>query len=289
MLRSKNKVLAFVLLAVFCHLTQSVHANELTIYLNKGEVLLQDELISVAAFNTTDVVNSKNTIIPLEIGEELVLTVVNTDTLEHTLTIDEYLETDNILPAQGEATFTLSFENAGTFRYYSDRSYGKLIGASGMIHVGLSDLSVFSWNLFDLNKTHTFELANANATSMPEAYQPELFLINGLFFPETLDDADALVNVELNESAYISVVNSGYMDHVMHFHGFHVEIISSQMHPERVGWSKDTVPVKSGDAMTFRLVANIEGVYPVHDHNLIAVTNTGFYPGGMITQIHVGQ
>lgn len=287
-LKSKNKAAA-LLLACLLLVTSTAVGLDLTLYLNKGEVTLQDEVISVAAFNTSEMINSKNVIIPLEIDEELNLVVINTDTLEHTFTVDGYLESDNVLPALGEVSFTLSFDEAGTYRYYSDRAYGELIGASGVIHVGLGALPVFSWNLFDLNKDHTFDLASASATAMPDEYQPELFLINGRFFPETLDDADALVTLDLNEEAYITVVNSGFMDHVMHFHGFHVEIISSQHQPERIGWSKDTIPVKSGDAMTFRLFANIEGVYPVHDHNLIAVTNTGFYPGGMITQIHVGQ
>jgi hypothetical protein len=64
-------------------------------------------------------------------------------------------------------------------------------------------------------------------------------------------------------------------------------MISSSHHPERVGWSKDTVPIRMGEVLTVQLVANQVGMYPVHNHNLIAVTNAGFYPGGMITQIHV--
>lgn len=287
-LKLKSSVLVCLLTTVLLF-GKTALALDLTIYLNKGEVTLQDETISVAAFNTSATLDSKNTIIPLSINEELNITVVNTDTLEHTFTVDGIVESNNIIPPQSEMEFSVSFSEAGTYRYYSDQSYGKLIGASGVIHVGLSELPVFSWNLFDLNKAHTFDLANTDADAMPAAYQPELFLINGRFFPETLDDPDALVSLQLNDEAYITVVNSGFMDHVMHFHGFHVEIVSSRQHPERVGWSKDTIPVKSGDAMTFRLVANIEGIYPVHDHNLIAVTNTGFYPGGMITQIHVGQ
>ena len=54
-------------------------------------------------------------------------------------------------------------------------------------------------------------------------------------------------------------------------------------------WSKDTVPIKAGETMVLELTANLAGIYPVHDHNLIAVTNAGFYPGGMLTQIHVAE
>lgn len=281
-----NKFLTVITLLL---LTVSSSALDLTLYLNKGEVNQLGETFSVAAFNSDENLSSKNAIIALDVDELLTLTVINTDTLDHTLTIDGHLTEDNLLPAGESTVFELSFAEIGTYRYFSATSYGELIGASGVIHVGLNDAPVFSWNLFDLNREHTHALAATDATEMPAQYQPELFLINGRFFPETLEDPDALVALDLNEEAYITIVNSGYMDHVMHFHGFHIEVVSSQKQPERVGWSKDTIPVKSGEAMTVRLVANLEGVYPVHDHNLIAVTNTGFYPGGMITQIHVGQ
>ena len=77
------------------------------------------------------------------------------------------------------------------------------------------------------------------------------------------------------------------MDHVLHFHGFHVEYLSTTIQTSRIGWIKDTVPLKKGEAMTVLLIANQEGIYPVHNHNLIAVTNSGFYPGGMITLINI--
>jgi len=54
-----------------------------------------------------------------------------------------------------------------------------------------------------------------------------------------------------------------------------------------VGWSKDTVPVKRGECVVVKLNPNQSGEYPVHAHNLVAVTNAGFYPGGMITFLSV--
>jgi FtsP/CotA-like multicopper oxidase with cupredoxin domain len=95
------------------------------------------------------------------------------------------------------------------------------------------------------------------------------------------------VQVPLGSTSYISIVNSGRMDHVLHFHGFHAEVITSSYHPERVGWSKDTFPVLRGECLTVKLTAFQSGVYPVHNHNLIAVTNAGFYPGGQLTYIEV--
>jgi FtsP/CotA-like multicopper oxidase with cupredoxin domain len=76
------------------------------------------------------------------------------------------------------------------------------------------------------------------------------------------------------------------MEHVLHFHGFHAEILHAS-DPTRIGWVKDTFPLDVSSTLTLKLVVDLEGTYPVHDHNLIAVTNTGFYPGGMITHIVV--
>ncbi|MFZ6053209.1 multicopper oxidase domain-containing protein [Halocola ammonii] len=277
----------FLLIVLAILTSQAAKAADVTLYINKGTVTIDENSFSACSFNTIDTLNSANSIIELEMGEILNLTVINHDTLDHNLTIDGILESDNIVAAGGEASFSFSFENPGTWRYYSDFSYGKLAGASGIILVGYSEMPHFFWNLFDLNKSLSTELANTTTSEIPADYQPELFMINGTYYPYTLEDPSGKVDVDLGQEVIISVVNSGVMDHVLHFHGFHIEILSAQIQSDRVGWIKDTVPLKSGEAMTFKLVADQEGVYPVHDHNLIAVTNTGFYPGGMLTQIQV--
>ncbi|MCH2198053.1 MAG: multicopper oxidase domain-containing protein [Flavobacteriales bacterium] len=264
-------------------------ALDIVLHINKGELDFGGSAVSICAFNETETLDSKNAIIELEIDELLNLTVINNDSLTHDFTIDGVILADNDIAGYSQETFQLSFDELGAWRFYSSVSYGEYIGATGIINVGLTEETCFFWNLFDLNKELTYDLASAELEYIPSMYLPELFFINGDHFPNTLEDEDALVSVELGDTCYITIVNGGNMDHVMHFHGFHAEIVSAQVASDRVGWSKDTVPIKKGEAVVLQLVANLEGIYPVHDHNLIAVTNTGFYPGGMITQIHVGQ
>ncbi|MCH1576729.1 MAG: hypothetical protein L7S67_10685, partial [Flavobacteriales bacterium] len=67
----------------------------------------------------------------------------------------------------------------------------------------------------------------------------------------------------------------------------HVDILQSTHLPERVGWNKDTLPFPRSEVSVVRLVAFQSGAYPVHNHNLIAVTNAGLYPGGMITVLNI--
>lgn len=270
-------------------LSLSGYALEQTLYINKGEIAIGTADVSFCSFNETEELSTYNKVINIPIGEQLELIVHNTDTLPHTFTIDGLIESDNIIPGGLSGAFTLDFPTEGTYRYYSDVAYGKSIGANGIILVGYDNAQNFYWNLFDLNKDLTDELANTSVPSIVPPYQPELFLINGAHFPNTLDDPSALIEIELNEEVIISVVNGGNMDHVLHFHGFHVEILEATIQSNRTSWIKDSVVMKKGEALTLKLVANQVGTYPVHDHNLIAVTNTGFYPGGMLTQIIVSE
>jgi hypothetical protein len=47
------------------------------------------------------------------------------------------------------------------------------------------------------------------------------------------------------------------------------------------------MPFLMGEVAVVRLDAFQPGMYPVHNHNLIAVTNAGLYPGGMITHLNI--
>jgi len=41
------------------------------------------------------------------------------------------------------------------------------------------------------------------------------------------------------------------------------------------------------ETLVLRLVPDKEGQYPVHDHNLVAVSGNGLYPNGMFTLIEI--
>ncbi|MBL0126759.1 MAG: multicopper oxidase domain-containing protein [Flavobacteriales bacterium] len=264
-------------------------ALDVTLYIHKDSSEVYGSIVHGCAFNTTDTYSSKSALLRVGTGEVLNVTVINRDTLEHTFTIDDVISTGNVIAPNGTATFTVTLNAAGSYRYYSDRSYGALIGAGGIILVGHQPYPAFYWNLFDLNSSNTYGLASGQLAAIPTPYEPDLFFMNGTHFPFTLDDPDTYVDVQMGDTVVIAIVNGGNMEHVFHFHGFHVRILDSKMQPERAGWIKDTFPVKMGEAMTVMLVAGQVGTYPVHDHFLIAVTNAGLYPGGMLTLINVNQ
>jgi hypothetical protein len=49
-----------------------------------------------------------------------------------------------------------------------------------------------------------------------------------------------------------------------------------------INWTKDSFPMAPGATITFLVVPDKPGMYPMHDHNLIVSTNAGLYPGGMM-------
>jgi FtsP/CotA-like multicopper oxidase with cupredoxin domain len=272
-----------------CVCPMSMLGLDATVYINSDTLTTIGVNIAACRINADDAFSMQNAKIQVAVGEDLNLTVVNNDGLDHNIVIDGILEDNNLVPALGSETFTLNFTEAGAFRFYSDKPYGGLIGASGILLVGYTDDLCYYWNLFDTEHVMSHELHDQVIDDIPDDYRPEVFTINGKSFPGIADDPNTAITVGINEEVIIAVANPGNMDHMLHWHGFHIEILYSNLMPERVAWIKDTFPVKQGDCMILRMIPDKLGVYPVHNHNLVAVTNLGVYPGGMLTRITVTE
>lgn len=171
----------------------------------------------------------------------------------------------------------------------------------------------------------------------PPNWKPQLWFVNGRTFPETVFPF-AYENLEPNPNAYGNMwfktepryntwmsaqqgdrvlerwIGMGYQEHSMHQHGWHMEIVGSDMeqytdstgNPYRV--VKFTLPISSGE--TFDTITNVDpvygeggyasgspisvtngsggnnlkwrAVYPIHDHYDYQVTTNGIYPGGAL-------
>lgn len=213
--------------------------------------------------------------------------VVNTDSVDHELhaSVPDFEPVDVV--AGSNAVLDVALPVNSTHRIWSATQRGDVLGLETMVRAGWQDAPHFEWNLNEWDPAATWNLAEGMAVDLTEPYVPRQFTINDLNFPNTLEDSTAHVHTSVGEAVYISIVNQGRMDQVLHFHGFHVEILQASKHENRVGWSKDTVPVRQGECVVVKLDPNKAGEYPVHAHNLVAVTNAGFYPGGMITFLSV--
>lgn len=267
-------------------LNMNVFAQD-TLWINTGDWHQSQDTMSVLRFNDTPVFDTSNVALNTSADASLFLTVINMDTEPHDFGVDGIWSLGvNILP-NDTTTFEIPPMAMGTYRYFSSDLRGVYLGLSGVLKVGLNMPHQFHWNLADCMPERMDSISSGGALLDDEPYVPRYFSINAYTYPHTALDANGYVSMALGDTCTISIVNSGMMDHVLHFHGFHVEYLSSTIQTSRIGWSKDTTPLLQGEAVTLLLIANQEGMYPVHNHNLIAVTNSGFYPGGMITLINI--
>jgi len=138
-----------------------------------------------------------------------------------------------------------------------------------------------------MQSSQSTEIGTGVANSITTPYRPDVFTINGLDYPLNMNDTLGNIMAQIGDSIYIAVVNSGHMAHAIHFHGYHVQILQSFLNSQMNNWNKDSIPIQSRDVVLLLLVPDQPGMYPVHDHNLTAVTSSGGYSGGMMTMIQI--
>lgn len=258
-----------------------------TLYLIRDTTQVNFILINQTIFCPENSFSLQNEHIQINVNETAEITIINTDVFTHSFTIDGIV--DETLSPNSTTNISFSIPTAGTFRYYSSSFNGEANGASGILLVGYQNEICYFWNLNDVNSTLSHDVSDLSISELPLEYDPDLFFINGYIFPNTLDDTNGYIQQTVGDEIYISIINSGNMEHTLHFHGYHVEILDMKINNYQEGWIKDSFPLKLAEAMTVKLVPHQSGEYPVHDHNLIAVTNAGFYPGGMITRLNITE
>jgi len=276
----------FALIIFGINLNVNGYAQD-TLWINTGDWHQSQDTMSVLRFNETAVFDTSNVALSTSADASLFLTVINTDTEPHAFGVDGIWTFDGEILPNDTTSFEIPPMAMGTYRYFSSDLRGVYLGLSGVMKVGLNMPNQFHWNLADYMPERMDSISSGGELLDEEAYVPRYFSINSYTYPHTAMDANGYVTFALGDTCTISIVNSGLMDHVLHFHGFHVEYLSTTIQTSRIGWIKDTIPLKQGEGVTLLLIANQEGIYPVHNHNLIAVTNSGFYPGGMITLINI--
>ncbi len=259
-----------------------------TLYINHGTVQYAGLDYHFLAFNSSNEETARNHPIYFD-ADTLVLTIFNRDSVGHSVSVDELgFESESIAPSESQ-TVALNFENNDVVcRLYCSSARGWLLGASTILLKGYSDDdSRYFWNLYDQESGLDTLVLDGSVASLPiSGYRPSAFTINGNIYPNTVSDSTALVQNAVGDEIVLAIVNSGKMSHTLHFHGFHITILTASLDSHREGWIKDTFNLLPGEAMTIKLVPHQPGHYPVHNHNLIAV-NTGGYPGGMITMLQI--
>lgn len=87
--------------------------------------------------------------------------------------------------------------------------------------------------------------------------------------------------VKNGEIARVRLINAGFENHSLHLHGTHFVVTHKDGYQLPLPYSADTLPIAPGETYDL-LVKGRDGVWPWHDHNSLAATDDGVYPGGML-------
>ncbi len=259
-----------------------------TLYINKGQMTTVDGIqFPTLAFNGSATFDAFNEIVHLQPGEALSLTVVNNDDQPHNFQIKGMNVPDTPIPAGDTAVFEIDFPDKGFFNYFDNfapENYYR--GLAGMVVVDDFAGNHYFWNLREHESAKNIALGNGQSVDFT-TYQPDYFTVNGKSQPDVQNDPLAAVEGQVGEPLRIYIANSGLMSHSIHLHGFHATLIRSSKYPAHDGRVKDTFPIETQETLILEIVPDKPGIYPVHDHNVVAVTGGGEYPNGMLVLMDI--
>lgn len=256
-----------------------------TLYLNRGDFVAVDTTTFPAvAFNETATYDITNARIELQVGDTLELTVINTDSLQHDFSIKGSSFAGLALPANGTANATIPFPDAGIFIYFDNTSFPKYVylGAASMITVvdQQPDQQYF-WDFHEFERDRNFAFDTMQFLQWGN-YEPDYYTVNGKSYPNIDADSTAKIRGVVGDTIHIYLANTGQSVHSVHFHGYHLRILYSSKAPEEVNWQRDTAPLWPMETLLLELVPDKPGIFPVHDHNLMAVTGNRYYRNGAL-------
>ncbi|TNE55927.1 MAG: hypothetical protein EP338_01720 [Bacteroidetes bacterium] len=275
-----------VALGLFFALCTPLFAEKLidTLFLNQGKIEMVDGVqMPYFSFNSTSVFSKENTRLLVDVGDSLELLIVNTDSVDHAFQV-KGLTASTSISANDSVWVNVELTETGAFIYY-DPSAGekyRYMGAAGMIVVRNPNqqTSDFYWNMKDHQSVYNVSLSEGQNVDWSQ-YYPDYFTINGRSNPDINADPAARVAGKVGDTLHIYMVNTGQSIHSIHFHGYHAKIMYSSKFPDHVGRNKDTFPIYGMEVVALELVPHQPGEYPVHDHNLVAVSAGNIYPNGM--------
>lgn len=266
-----------------CPLMLSASVVHDTLYLNAGQRTVDQQAFPMWSINHSPQFDSLDAFVRMQAGDTLLLTVMNQTTQQQEIQIQGLGSV--VVTSGGAESVTLS-PAAGVYRISAVDSMARYMGLTSILLVSDKPKGHFLWNLRDQQISVNQSVAAGQGWGAGD-YLPDVFTINSLTYPYTSTDSMAMVMGKVGDTLMIHMLNSGKMVHPIHFHGYHVQIVASNFQNRQIGWMKDTFPIRPDELITVRLIPHQPGKYPVHNHNLVAVTRGGNYPGGMMAMLHI--
>ncbi len=124
----------------------------------------------------------------------------------------------------------------------------------------------------------------------PIEAEPDVFLLNGHSFPNTVKRDDTLIQLEPGERVRLRILNAGpFTIETLHPHGHDLLVTHKDGNPLPPGsrYWVDTLTIGPGERYDVLLEGHTgrEGIWVFHSHITSHVTNDGMYPGGGLTKI----
>ena len=126
---------------------------------------------------------------------------------------------------------------------------------------------------------------DSGMTPDTSVFEPNYHTVNGLAFPETATDPSTLIACKLGQNVLMRWANISPMRQSIHLHGYHADVIARNNRPESFLGPKDTIGLPGQSTADILLPVTQSGMFPMHPHNLTAVTDNGLYAHGQILMI----
>jgi FtsP/CotA-like multicopper oxidase with cupredoxin domain len=283
----KLYVMCLLLLGVSVH--AAIQNDELYI-VSDSLTLVDNSKMPYQMFSSSAVMEDKNMVFNIQVGDTLKLRIHNLDSEVHNFQVKGTLYPVSSISSGDSVDVEMVFNDPGCYIYYDPLNFpdNKSMGLAGMINVKDHNHSSFYWNIKEFQKNKVFSVDSGNVQDWSD-YYPNYFMINSKSNPGINMDLTARVTGEVGDTIMIYMCNTGQSIHSMHYHGYHLDLIHDSKFPNNEGRSKDTFALFPMESMVLRLIPDKPGEYPVHDHNLVGVTANMVYPNGMFTTLLISQ
>ena len=223
-------------------------------------------------------------------GDPVAITLYNDLEREVSLEIPGFLTGTPVIAPGSSHTYRFNAPSAGSYLFCDgvNGEVGRAMGLGGPMVVvpanGENQLypggpfydRQYTLVLQELDDRVNRRVASGGEFDMA-GFEPNYFFVNGLSYPHTTTDADTLISMNVGDRVALRFINAGLITNPMHFHGYHVEVVSRDRRPETMVVKKDTVPVGVGECVDVILNCTQSGAYPLHTHYVPGVTANGVY------------
>ena len=188
-------------------------------------------------------------------------------------------------PTTDSITRTLN-RSAGMYGAMVVYPTGQTPGTAGALWSGGPTYKYdYTWVLSDFDKR--VNEAERLGTAFSGTYKATYAFINGDFGVHAMKNALVSPVVNVGDTVAIRVINGGTIAHPLHFHGYHGEVVAINNVPQNRVVEKDVIDVPAMTTMDLIFHIDQKGIYIIHDHTGMMVTQDGIYAEGMLAEFDV--